>query len=152
MTLRGESARVRCREAVTQLGELIPPDVAVSISGDGGQCIVTAQKNIRAQDFLPPPGFRGTVTMPGGLHAEFAIFGFGAWIPLLPRRLKTRLALADVVETIQSAVSGASGSPWPGEGYEVRSTTEGDRVRVWFADSEGGTLPAVTFETTDDAG
>jgi hypothetical protein len=71
--------------------------------------------------------------------------GFGAWIPLLPRALAMKLAMIDVVETIQQAVSDADGKPWPGNGFRVHAEHQGDSVRLWFEDPNGAAIPAAVL-------
>lgn len=60
------------------------------------------------------------------------LFGIGTWIPDLPDRLNTKLTASSVLETIQEAVSEATGRPWPGPDYNVHSSVSGASVRIWF--------------------
>lgn len=66
----------------------------------------------------------------GSISGSWSPGGFGAWIPFLPRTLAVKLAMIDVVETIQQVVTGAHDKPWPGQGFKVRAEHQGASVRL----------------------
>lgn len=93
----------------------------------------------------PPPDREIHQKTLGSASGTWAIFGFGTWLPFIPRRLAIKLAYIDVVETVQELVSDDTGDPWPGENFKVRAALEGDAVRLWFENKGGTTVPGVTL-------
>ena len=63
-------------------------------------------------------------------------FGLGTWIPFVPLGLRTRLEVADALESVQTAVPRVV-SPWPASDAAVRTKLEGRDVLVWFQDLSG---------------
>lgn len=82
----------------------------------------------------------------------WATWGFGPWLPFLPRRLAAKLTMIDALESIQQAVTGAHQLPWPGEAYQARSQLRGDTVRLWFEDPGGTVMPVGSFDVGLAAG
>jgi hypothetical protein len=71
--------------------------------------------------------------------------GFGARIPFLPRKFAAKLAMIDVVETVQGAATTAQDRPWPGEDFKVRAEHQSESVRWWFENPSGAVIPAATL-------
>jgi hypothetical protein len=159
VSLKGQDAERVCLEVLRQLGDRLPPDFKIKI--DGGYLSTSKGPQPTETFRTGAPGYE-EARRHLGRHAPlddrpihekvlahdsgtWAIFGFGAWIPFVPRKLAIKLAYIDVVETIQDFVSSESGAPWPGEGFEVRAEPDGDAVRLWFEDKSGATRPGVTL-------
>ncbi|MDQ2838258.1 MAG: hypothetical protein M3Y42_06130 [Actinomycetota bacterium] len=132
--LKGADAERVCGEVLRQLGDRLPSDLKIKVNG----CHLSTSKG-------PQPGRELHQKTPGRHSGTWAVFGFGTWIPLLPKKVAIKLAYLDVVETIQDFVSSESGEPWPGEGFEVRAQPAGNAVRLWFEDKSGATRPGVTL-------
>jgi hypothetical protein len=77
---------------------------------------------------------------------DVVLFGIGTWIPGLLGRLNTKVNAISALETIQEAVTDATGRPWPGPGYEVRAKVADASVYIWFersTDAHRIELPAL---------
>lgn len=152
-----------CREVVRQLGDAIPAGVEIKVLGSGRHCVLSSTGGPRPPRTLRPGDAEynrdrrklGSDASPEGqdIHevtlgswsGAWAPWGFGAWIPFLPRKLAARLAMIDVVESVQSVVANSLDRPWPGEGFKVRAKCKGDSVRLWLEDSSGADIRAVTL-------
>jgi hypothetical protein len=160
VTIKGEQARALCREVIRQLGDLVPSGVTVAIHRNGKRCVVSSEGGPRppraihpgdpeydrfrrkSKSDAPADGEAIDLATVGSFSGTWAPGGFGAWIPFLPRSLAVKLAMIDVVETIQQVVTDAYGKPWPGEGFKVRAEQQDDSVRLWFQDANGRAVPA----------
>lgn len=79
------------------------------------------------------------------LSGEFSPAGYGAWIPFLPRTLATKLAMIDILESIQDTISGGSDGPWPGEGFTVKAGEDGNQIHLWFESPSGARSNQITL-------
>lgn len=140
-----------------QLGDAIPVGVTITVRGKGNRCYITASHRVPEPYVVGPDdpayaklhgrrrrkaprddGNEGVLVVPmGSLSGEFSPAGYGAWIPFLPRRLANKLAMIDILESIQGTISGGSTGPWPGEGFTVKADEDGDQIRLWFESPSG---------------
>ena len=129
--LRGVAAQRAVRAVLEAVGPLLPPGLELEIVGSPRAWRLGVRR---------PAGERRGVwditrKQSGDLHIEASnvvLFGIGSWIPDLPDRLNTKLNASSALETVQEAVSEATGAPWPGPDYDVHSSVGDSSVRIWF--------------------
>jgi hypothetical protein len=138
MAVRGDRARLLIEELLRLVGDLVPADVSVTVSGHSLEASRRDDLSQMSQEEL-----RRAVEEQRRLAFAWAGTGlaFGAWIPFLPRQLAARLTVVDALESIQDVVTRVVGSAWPEPGFEVKANTSVDAVRVWFEHAAGQTIP-----------
>lgn len=143
--LRGTAAQQAVRAVLDAVGPMLPADLDMEIVG------TPRAWRLRSQHAAGEHWGIWDVSRSesGGLSVDsggVVLFGIGSLIPGLPGRLDAKLNAISALEMIQEAVADATGAPWPGPGYEVRSRITGAEVILWFErDTDGHriALPAL---------
>ena len=74
-----------------------------------------------------------------------AVFGFGTWIPLLPRSLRARLNVQDITETLLEQIVAAGDQPSPLADAKVHTKIAGDHVQV-VVTTPDAPRPIISFD------
>jgi hypothetical protein len=67
-------------------------------------------------------------------------FGIAPRFPLLPRKLAARMLAQAAVQDVQKCIESVTGFPWPAVGATVKTASNEDEIRVWFAGADGRQL------------
>lgn len=79
------------------------------------------------------------------VRGSSSVFGFGAWVPLLPHSVRARINVQHVTETLLEEIAGASSDPAKLEAAAVHTAIHGSDVQVIVAFSESDRRPLLTF-------
>lgn len=141
MAVRGEQARSLLQRLLDALADDLPPDLTVRVTGRGRRCGIEAWRK---------PHVRKGIAVPAGeVTSAAAPFGFGLWVPFLPRRTAARLAAAAALAKIQDVVSTAGGWPWPSISADVHAEADDRGVQVWLEDASGRVVPSTGLVSLD---
>jgi hypothetical protein len=139
MAVKGEQARGLLRTLLNSVADLIPHHLTATVTGEGKTCLFTVTPSFHPDEFSSePPKLLGA-------SATLSLFGIGPWVPLLPRSLAAKLTVQDALETIQTGIADALGSPWPVAECNVKVKSEADGVRVWFQNPAGQVIEVATI-------
>jgi hypothetical protein len=125
----GDRARALCRAVGAALSEALPDGVEVVASGSTSATMLEARARGK--------GSAGTL-----------VPGFGTPFPLVPRSLSAKLAMTEVLGTIQDLVSGAIHDDWPGPCYAAKAKVSDHSISLWLEGRDGSIVPAGTYSVS----
>ena len=152
--LKGAKALALAQQVARLLEPHCPPDftgLGIKAIPGGGVAVWPIKPSDDAASVASPVRRTTEDGMTTGIEVvgSSSIFGFGTWIPLLPRSVRARLTAQSVTETVLEQIEAATGRPWPAADVVVRTAISDGQVHVSLV-AAARPAPLIMFDLSVD--